>query len=110
MSWELVLHLLYSHVLCLLDNPEVEAFSLNHEVVLVANLLLDFLDGVAWESRHDTVYQSSAYEAVVCEPSLEALVVSTHVLFPEFDILVDALLQVVSVQEDELARHKDHTL
>ena len=28
MSWELLLHLLYCHIFCLLDNPEVEAFRL----------------------------------------------------------------------------------
>ena len=38
-SRELLLHLLYSHVLSLLDYPEVEALSLYYEVVLVANLL-----------------------------------------------------------------------
>lgn len=55
----------------LLDNPEVETLGLDDEIVLVANLLLNLADGVAWESRNDTVDESSAYEAVVGEPLLE---------------------------------------
>ena len=106
-SREVLLHLLYSHIVRLLDYPEVEALSLHHEVVLVANLLLDFVDGVAWETRNDTVYECCAYEAMVGKPSFESLVVCTHVLFPEFDILVDAFLEMVSVKENKLAWHKD---
>ena len=109
-SWELLLHLLYCHIFCLLDNPEVEAFCLNYEVVLVANLLLNLLDGIAWETRNDAVYQCSANVAVVGEPLLEALVISTHIALPELDILIDALLEVVTVQENQLTWHQDHTL
>ena len=107
---ELFLHLLYCHVFCLLDYPEVEALSLYYEVVLVTNLLLDFLDGVAWEARNDTVNECCANVAVVGKPLLETLVVSTHIFLPKLDILVDAFLQVVTVQENQLTRHQDHTL
>ena len=110
MSWELLLHLLYCHIFCLLDNPEVEAFCLNYEVVLVANLLLNLLDGIAWETRNDAVYQCSANVAVVGEPLLEALVISTHIALPELDILIDTLLEVVTIEEDQLTWHQDHTL
>ncbi len=109
-SREFLLHLLYSHILGLLDYPEVEALSLYHEVVLIAYLLLDFLDGVAWESWHDAVNECGAYIAVICEPLLEALVICTHVFFPKLDILVDALLEMVTVQEYQFARHQNHTL
>ena len=109
-SREFFLHLLYSHILSLLDNPEVEALSLNYEVVLVANLLLNFLDGITWETWNDTVYESSAYVAVVGEPLLEAFVVSAHVTLPKLNVLIDALLQVVAIEEDQLTRHQNHTL
>ena len=110
MSREFLLHLLYGHVLSLLDYPEVEALSLDYEIVLVANLLLDFLDGIAWEAWYDAVYEGSAYIAVIGKPLLEALIVGAHVFLPKLDILVDALLQVMAIEEDELARHQDHTL
>ena len=102
--------LLACHVLSLFDNPEVEDFCLYNEVVLVRNLLLNLSNLLAWESRNDTVYQCSANIAIVCKPALESFVVSTEILFPKFDILIDALLEVVTVQEDKLARHDDKTL
>ena len=47
---------------------------------------------------------------VLGEPLFEALVVSAEVFFPEFDILVDALFEVVSVEENQLAGHEDKSL
>ena len=82
LCWELLLHLFDGHVLSLLNHPEVEALSLHDKIVLVAYLLLYLLDGVAWEARHDAVYQRSANIAVLCKPLLEALIVGAEVVFP----------------------------
>ena len=109
-SREFCAKLFACHVLSLFDNPEVEDFCLYNEVILVRNLLLNLCNLLAWESWNDTVYQCSANIAIVCEPALESFVVSTEILFPKFDILIDALLEVVTVQEDKLARHDDKTL
>ena len=97
------------HVLCCLDNPEVEDFSLYNEVVCIADLLLDVGNLFARETWYNAVNQRSANVAILGEPGLELLVVATEVLFPQLNILVDTLLQVVAVEEDELARHDDQT-
>ena len=47
---------------------------------------------------------------MVSKPLLEALVISTHIFLPKLDILVNAFLQVVTVQENQLTRHQNHTL
>ncbi|CUQ34660.1 Uncharacterised protein [Segatella copri] len=47
---------------------------------------------------------------MVGEPLLEALVISTHIALPELDILIDTLLEVVTIEEDQLTWHQDHTL
>lgn len=98
---ELLLHLLDRHVLCLLDDPEMEALSLHDEVILVADLLLNLFDGITWESRNDTVNEGSAYVAVLCEPLLETLIFSAHISLPKLNILIDAVLKMVTIEEDE---------
>ena len=103
-------HLFYGHVFCLLYYPQVEAFCLDNEVVFVADLLLDFLDGVAWEARNDAVYEGSANVAVVGEPVFEAFIVGSEVVFPQFDIFIDAVFEVMAVEEDELTRHENQAL
>ena len=45
----------------------------------------------------------------MCEPLLESLVVVAQILFPQFDILIDTLLEMVPVQEDQLAGHDDES-
>ena len=88
----------------------MEHLTLNYEVVLVANLLLNLLDLLARETRNDAVNECSANVVVSVEPILESLVVSTEVILPEFNVLTDTLLQVVTVEEDKFARHDDKTL
>ena len=107
---ELLAQLLNGHVLGFLDNPEVEYLGLHHEVVVVAHFLLDSGDVLAGEARHDTVHEGSADIVVLGEPLFEALIVSAEVFFPEFDILIDALFEVVSVEENQLAGHEDKSL
>ena len=62
---------------------------------------------MARESRNDAVHEGGAHIAVLGEPVLEFLIILSEVVLPEFDILVDALLEVVSVEEDKLTRHDD---
>ena len=88
-----------------LDHPEVEGLSLNHEVVAVTDLLLNLLDLIAGEARHDTVHEGSIHTASLLEPLLE---VGTEV--PQVDILIDTVLQHVTVQEDQLTGEDDQTL
>ena len=107
---ELLAQLLDRHILRFLDYPKVENFSLNNEVVLISNLLLYVGNFLAWESRNDTVYQCSAYIAVVCEPIFESLIVAAEVFLPQFDVFVDALFQMMTVEEYQFARHDDETL
>jgi len=109
-SREFSLELLNGHVLSLLDNPEVECLGLNNEVVTVRDLLADGVNVLARESRNDTVNEGSAYVVVFLEPLFERSVVRAEVVFPEFDVFLDALIEVVSVEEDEFAWHDDETL
>ena len=98
------------HILRFLDNPEVENLGLNNQVVCITHFLLNSCDILAGEARNDTVYQRCANVVVFLKPLLEALVICTHIFFPEFDIFADAIFQVVSVQEYQLARHQDKSL
>jgi hypothetical protein len=99
-----------AHVGRTLDNPEVEDLSLYHEVVSIAGTLLKLCDVLAWETRNDTVNEGSANVAVLVEPFLELLVVLAKVILPEFDVLLDAVLEVMAIEEDQLARHDDKAL
>ena len=72
-----------------------------------ADFLLNLRNLLARAARNDAVYQSGAYIAVLCEPGLELLVIRSEVVFPQFDVLVDTFFQVMSVQENQFARHDD---
>ena len=109
-SRELSAKLLACHVLSLLDNPEVEYLSLNDEVVLVTDLLLDLSNVLAWESWYDAVNECSTNVVVLLEPLLESFVVLTEVFLPQLDVLTDAVLKMVTVKEYKLTRHDDKTL
>ena len=106
---ELSAKFIASHVLSLLDDPEMEDFGLHDQIVLVANLLLDVLDFLAWESWHNAINECGAHIIVFGEPLLETFIVGSKVVFPQFDVFVDAHLQVVSIQENQFARHDDET-
>ena len=88
-----------------LDHPEVEVLGLYHEVVAIRNLLLDLFYLLAGEPRHDTVHQCGIDAAGLLEPFLE---VGTEV--PQVDILIDALLQHMTVQEDQFTGEDDQSL
>ncbi len=109
-SRELGTELLACHVLRTLDNPEVENLCLYDEVILVANLVLDFYDVLAWEARNDAVNECRAYIVVFLKPLFEAFIVSAEIFLPQLDVLADAVLKVVAVEEDELTRHDDESL
>ena len=80
-----------------------------NEVVIVAHFFLDFSDVFAREARYDTIHEGSADIIVFLEPLFEACIVSSEIVFPEFDILADTILEVMSVEENELARHENQT-
>ena len=88
-----------------LDHPEVEGLSLDNEVVAITDLFLNLLDLIAWEAWYDTVYEGSVNATSLLEPLLE---VGTEV--PQVNILIDAVLQHVTVQENQLAREDDQSL
>ena len=88
----------------------MEDFALHDEVVGIANLLLNLCDFLARESRNDAVNECCANVVVLGEPLLELGIVLAEVVLPEFDVLIDALLEVVSIEEDELTRHDDKSL
>ena len=88
----------------------MEGFALNHDVVLITEFLLDFIDFLAGEAGDDAVNERRADIAVGVEPCLECLIVSAEIFFPKFDIFVDDIFQVVSVFEDKFAGHDDKAL
>ena len=83
----------------------MEVLGLYDEVVAIADFLLNLGNLLAGEARNDTVYKGSVNAARLVEPLLE---VSRQL--PQFDILVDAILQHVAVEEDEFAGEDDKTL
>ena len=62
------------------------------------------------KSGNDTVHEGSANIVVLFKPLLESFIVSSEIILPKFDVLLNALLQVVTIEEDEFARHDDETL
>ena len=96
---------LLGHLSWSLDHPEVEVLGLNHQVVAVRNLLLNLGNLLAGESRYDTVHECSVNAASLLEPLLEVLA-----QLPQVDILIDAILQHVAVQENQLAGEDDQSL
>ena len=109
LGWELLAQRLDTHVLRLLNHPEMEGLGLYYQVVFVSYFLLNISYFLTWEAWYDTVNQGSANVVVLGEPLLERLIVFAQILFPQFDILVDTFLQVVSVEEDQLAGHDNQT-
>ena len=85
----------------------MEDFGLYNEVVRITDFLLDLRNLFTWETRNDTVYQRSAYIAILRKPSLEFFIICTEIFFPQFDVLVDTFFQMMSVQENQLTRHDD---
>lgn len=104
---ELLAKILNAHVLRLLDDPEVENLSLDDEVVRIANRLLNLSDVLTGEARDNAIDERRTDVAIICEPSLERLIVSAEVTLPKLDVLEDAILKMMTVEEDELARHDD---
>ena len=83
----------------------MEGLGLYNEVVAITDLLLNLLDLVAGEAWHDTVYECSIDATSLLEPLLE---VGTQV--PQVDILIDAILQHMAIEEDQLTREDDQAL
>ena len=107
---ELTGELLYGEVGRGLYDPEVEGLSLHHHLVCVAHLLLDGIDVLAREARNDAIDQSGADITRLFEPRAERIVVGGEILFPQFDVLADTIDKMMTILEDELARHYDKAL
>ena len=88
----------------------MENFGLHHHVIGIANALLDIGNLFARETGYDAIDQCSANVAVFGEPVLELLIIGTEIIFPKFNVLVDTLFQVVTIEEDKFARHDNQSL
>ena len=88
-----------------LDHPQVENLGLVQQMVVVTGTLAQLGGGVARITRDDTVYQGAVHAAGAFEPGAEF---RTQV--PQLDVLADALFQVFTVFEDELAGEDDKAL
>ena len=53
------------------DNPEMEDFTLYHEVVLEAYALMNLIDSIFRISGNDTVNKSAVYSTSLLKPGLE---------------------------------------
>ena len=102
METSLVSRELVGHFLGSLNHPQMEGLSLNNEVVAVTNLLLDLSNLLAGETWNDTVNECSVNTATVLKPLFE----SCRQL-PQFDILIDAIFQHMTIEEDEFAGEDD---
>ena len=88
-----------------LDYPKMEDFTLYYDIVAVADALMNLSDGVLRISRNDTVHEGAVNTASLLEPSLEFLA-----KLPQLYVLVDALLEFLSVEEDKFAWKDDESL
>jgi len=88
-----------------LDDPEVEVLGLYDEVVAIRDLLLNLGNLLAGEAGDNAVDECGIDAAGLLEPLLEAFAE-----LPELNVLIDAVLQHVAVQEDELAGEDDEAL
>ena len=82
-----------------LDYPQVEDFSFDYEIILETDALMNLFDRILRIARHDAVDKCAVYSASLLEPCLEAV---SEV--PEVDVLVYALLELLSVKEYKFAR------
>ena len=87
-----------------LDNPEVEDFCLDYDLVVIAYPFVNLVDGVLRIAWYDAVHEGAIYSASFFEPLFES--VSE---LPELYILVYAFLEFPSVEENEFAREDDET-
>ena len=85
----------------------MEDFSLHHHVIDIAGSFLQPPDILAGETGHDAVNQRGADVVVFDEPVFEPLVVLAEILFPELNVLQDALLEVMAVEENQLTGEED---
>ena len=101
----LVCRELRSHFLRRLDYPEMENLGLVKQIVLVADPLADTGRIVARIARHDTIHKGRIHTTGRVKPLREF-----RSELPEIDILPDALLQMLSVFENQFARENDKAL
>ena len=96
---------LFGHFLGGFNHPKVEVLGLHHQVVAIAYLLLNLCNLLARETGHDAVNECGIDAAALVKPLLELLG-----QLPQFDILVDAVLEHVTIEEYQLAGEDDESL
>jgi hypothetical protein len=76
----------------------MEDLALDYEIILESDALMYLLDRILRIAWHDTVDQRAVYSASLLEPCLEAFSE-----IPEVDVLINTLLEFLSVEKDKFA-------
>ena len=87
-----------------LDDPKMEDLTLYDKIVLVADALVYLVDRILRIAGNYTVNKGAIYSAGLLEPFLE-----TVTKLPQVDVLIDAFLELLSVQKDKLAWKDDES-
>ena len=88
-----------------LDNPQMEYLTFHYKIVLVSYALVDLVYRILRIARNDTVNEGAIDSASLLKPFLEAVA-----KLPEVDVLIDAFLEFLAIEEDKLARKNDESL
>ena len=83
----------------------MENLSLHYKLVIVSYAFMDLVDGILRVSRNYAVNKSAINATCLLEPCLEAL---TEV--PEVDVLIDALLEFLTIKEDQFTWKNNESL
>ena len=89
----------FGNLLRSLNNPQMEDFSLDHQVIVILQFFFDSCNILAGESRNYTVYQRSIYTTGFFKPSLKFFA-----QIPQLNVLIDRFFQFVTIQENKFAR------
>ncbi len=82
----------------------MENFSLNNQIIIILQFFFDSSNILARESRNNTVYQCCIYTTSFFKPSFKLI---TQV--PQFNILINCFFQLMTIQENKLARENNQT-
>ena len=83
----------------------MENLSLDDKVILEADALMNLVDRILRITWHNAVNECTVDTASLFEPCLE-----TFSEIPQVDVLVNALLEFLSVKENEFAREDNESL
>ena len=83
----------------------MEVLGLNNEIVAIANLFLNLCNLLAWETWNDAVNECCINATRFLEPLTESVG-----QLPQVNILADAVLQYVTIEENQLTWEYDKSL